>query len=423
MRAGDTMNARQILRSLLAIGLLTPLPASAGEVVDLVPEQRASWGAVNLFAPLTSLFVGPGYWYKARKIEVETVPPGAFLDLFYVRASFQKRYEQAEAPVTVLLPSRVEAGKRDSVMIRALLDGYRQQEVRVPVRSRQNKVVIELSPLPNSLLAVTHRYFAGRASLAFLTKEALAFRVQKSSDGFSLVLTGTGEGRDAEGTIDGVSSPLVNSLRAQQLGEDLVVRVALTEAGADDKVEVRSRQAFDPVRGVHTFGLDLVPADGGREAVRRAKAALIRIRPQDVTGCALAYDTTLREQLEAAALSRALAPDGSFTDPYLREAMKRLGKLSPDGVITLTDGSTFLGSAPIELMAAASRSAEVVGYLAMLRRFVAELEPPASRRQTLRGLIAPELAVERFDSVVDVAESSERSCLARGAISGVAEQL
>jgi hypothetical protein len=405
------MSARQILQTVVAFGLLMPLPAGAREVVDLVPDERASWGATNIFAPITGLFLGgPNYWYKAREIEVETVPPGALLDLFYVRASFQKRYEQADAPVTIRLPSRVEAGKRDSVTIRALLDGYGQEEVHVRVRSRKEKIVIELSPLPNSLLAVTHTYFAGRASLAFLTKEALTFRLQKGSDGFSVVLTETGTRSGAGGAVAGLSSPLVKAVGARQLGEDLVVRVVLTGRAVDDELDVRSRQNFDPVRRVHTFALDLVPKDGGVEAVHRAKAALARIRPPDVTGCALAYDGALRERLDIAALSRALAPAGSFTDPYLREAMKRLGQLSPGGFVTLTDGSKFHASAPIELTAALSQSAEAVGYLAMLRKFVDELEPPESRRQILRGLVAPELAAERFDAVADLAESRERSC-------------
>jgi hypothetical protein len=408
------MSARHILLILVAVGLLMPLRAGAGEVVDLVPDERASWGATNIFAPITGLFLGgPNYWYKAREIEVETVPPGALLDLFYVRATFQKRYEQAEAPVTIRLPSRVEAGKRDTVMIRALLDGYRQQEVHVRVRSRQKKVVIELSPLPNSLLGVTHTYFAGRASLAFLTKEALNFRVQKVSDGFSVVLTETGTGSGVDEELEGVSSPLVESLSARQLGEDLVVHVVLTGEADDGELDLRSRQAVDPVRGIHIFALDLVPADRGAEAVQRAKAALARIRREDVTGCALDYDGALRERLDAADLSRALAPAGAFTDPYLREAMKRLGQLSPGGYVRLTDGSKFLASAPIELMAALSRGAEVVGYLAILRKFVAELEPPASRRQTLRGLVAPELSAAHFDTIADFAESRERSCRSR----------
>jgi hypothetical protein len=60
------MNARQILQTLVTFGLLMPLPAGAGEVVDLVPDERASWGATNIFAPITGLFLGgPGYWYSA----------------------------------------------------------------------------------------------------------------------------------------------------------------------------------------------------------------------------------------------------------------------------------------------------------------------------------------------------------------------
>ena len=72
------------------------------------------------------------------------------LDLFYVRINFQKGYEQTDAPATVVLPSRIEAGPRDSLTIRALLDGYRQREVHVRVRSRETKVHIDLEPLPNA---------------------------------------------------------------------------------------------------------------------------------------------------------------------------------------------------------------------------------------------------------------------------------
>jgi len=409
------MSTLAILFSLLAAVCWLPQAATAEEVVELIPSQRPGLSATNVFAPFTSLVLGPSYWYKQREIRIETVPAGAALDLFYIRASFQKGFEQATAPVTVLLPSRVEAGKRDIVTIRALVDGYRQTEVRVPVRSRQTEVLIELEPLANSLLAVTHTYLAGRGSLAFLTKEPLAFRVQKRDDGFSVVLNGTGMAPTAEGTIEGVASPLLQSLTARQLGEDLMVRVTLPEAARDGSFEIRTRQSHDAVRGLHSFALDFVPSDGGVESVHRAKVALARIGISDVGGCSLAYDAALREQLEIADLARALSANGSFTDPYLREAMKRLGQLSKDGLITLTDGSRYRASAPIELVAAASQSAEAVGYLAMVRSFVAELEPPASRRQALRGLLSPELSVVRFDAVADAAEALELVCRAGAA--------
>jgi hypothetical protein len=406
------MMPMRAVRALLAALLLLPA-AARGETVELIPEDRAGWGAANLFAPITGLFLGgPGYWYSQRKIEVETTPPGAMLDLFYVRASFQKRYEQAEAPVTILLPSRVEAGPRDSVTIRALLDGYRQQELHLKVRSRTKKVMIDLSPLPNALVALTHTYFAGRATLAFLTKEALNFRVQEGADGFSVVLTETGRAPDADSTIEGMGSPLISSVKAQQIGEDLVVRVALTESARDGQVETRSRKAYDAVRGLHNFALDLVPPDRGARGVNRALEALSRIQEHHVEGCATVYDEALRQQLDPAALARALAPKGAFTDPFLRAALKRLGEVSSDGVIMLNDGSGFRAAVPIELVAAASQAAQAKGYLALLRQFVAELEPPDYRRQTLRGLIAPEVGMSHFDTILDVAETRERRCLA-----------
>lgn len=415
------MNLRPGLPLLLLAALLAVTPASAGERIELIPEEAAALNAGTAFAPVTGFFLGgPGYWYKKREIEVDTVPSGGVLDLFYVRASFQKAYEQADAPITLVLPSRASAGPRDTVNIRAMLDGYQQTEVRIPVRSRTKKVVVELEPLENTLQAVTHRYLAGRGTLAFITTEALTFRIQERDDGFSVVLVGTGKSPEADGTIEGASSPLVESLRARQLGQDLVVRAVLR--GGFSASQARSRQHHDAVRGVHVFALDLIPRDGGVLAVQRAKESLARLRASDFAGCALAFDAAMREGLELAALNRALGPDGSFTDPFLREAMKRQGELSPGGVVTLLDGSAFRTAAPIELMAAASESAQVKGYLAFLRAFVADLEPAEARRSALRGLIAPELGVEDFDAVVDAAEASERSCRAGGS-SGESEQL
>jgi hypothetical protein len=76
----------------------------------------------------------------------------------------------------------------------------------------------------------------------------------------------------------------------------------------------------------------------------------------------------------------------------------------------MRDGSRFRVSAPIELMAAASQPHEALGYLALLRRFVALLEPADESRSTLRGLVAPELSPERFQAVVDEALARERRC-------------
>ena len=77
-------------------------PAASEELqsVELVPDDRAGWTLTNLFAPITGFFLGgPGYWYSPRRVEIRTTPPGASLDLFYVRRSFQKAFEQADASI------------------------------------------------------------------------------------------------------------------------------------------------------------------------------------------------------------------------------------------------------------------------------------------------------------------------------------
>jgi len=410
------MTASRPLLFPLLVCLLVAAMARAEELetVELIPDDRAGWSARDLFAPISGLLRGdPGYWYDAREIEVRTTPPGAALDLFYVRSNFQKGYEQADAPALLVLPSRIEAGRRDSITIRAFMDGYRQKEVSVRVRSGEEKIVIDLEPLANSLVAVTHLYLADRASLGFLTKEALTFRVQNREQGYSVVLLQTGNTPEATGGMKGVHGALVASLRAQQLGEDLVVRVGLTDRARDASVALRSRQGYDPVRRLHNFSLDVVPEDGGATSVRRAHAALARVEPQQVSGCAARFDGVLREQLEPAALARALAPQGAFTDAYLRAAMKRLGEVSPGGAVVLIDGTTYRTSIPLELVAAVSQAAEAKGYLALLRHFVEELEPPLYRRGTLRGLIAPEVSPAGFETMMDEAEAAEQRCLAR----------
>jgi hypothetical protein len=381
---------------------------AAVPTVDLVPEDRASWRPRNLFA-----WLRPGHNFEVRSILVETSPEGAMLDLFYVRSNFQKRYEQAEAPARVLLPPRVEAGPRDALVVRAFREGFRQKEVSVRVQSSEDHVVLELEPLPNTLLAASHVYLAGRASLAFLAKEALTVRVQNGDDGFSVILAETALAQDVEPALSGMASPLVRGVESLQLGEDLLVQVEMPPQQRAD-YELRSRQMRDELRDLYVYSVELIPTDGGVESVRRAREALARITPSDTTGCTRVFDDTLRQQLDAAALARALAPRGAFTDPYLRAAMKRLAEVSPGERIEMTDGSSYTGSS-LELAAAMSQAAQARGYLALLRAFVRELEVPANRLDTLRGLVAPESGAQAFADEFANAERRESSCRGGGA--------
>jgi len=377
--------------------------ADAIETVVLKPDRPSSWRPSRMFA-----FLRPGHNYSERSVEIETTPSGATIDLFYIRANFQKRYEQTESPARVILPNRAEAGPRDAITIRAFAEGYRQKEVSIRVASKQDKVSIDLDPLPNSLVAVSHTYFAGRASLAFLTKEPLTVRIQNRDPGFNVILAETAKGSELGDSLDGIQSPLIDRVESLQLGEDLLVQVKSPPGRPE--VQLRARQSREELRDLYVYSVDMIPADGGVEAVRRARQTLAHITAEDVGGCAAAFDASLRGSLDQAALSRALAPRGAFTDPYLRAAMKRLGEVSDGGRIALVDGSAFNAANPIELAAAMSQPAEARGYLALLRAFVSEFEGGQQWGETLRSLLAPEIGATRFNEILREAEAAERSC-------------
>jgi hypothetical protein len=381
------------------------------EVVDMQPESPPSWSPRNLFMPLTSVFVGgAGYWYDERELVIDTTPSGALVDLFYIRSNFQKLYEQAETPVTVILPPRMESLERDALMIRALAPGHQQRSLTVKVHTRKKEIVLDLDPLPNRLEAVAHRYFAGRGSITFMTAELLEPRLQKRDDGFSVFLAEAGMSEAADATLSSIENALIEETFGQQLGEDLAVRVTLRAESAD-AIELRSRQAYDAARELHVFAIDLVPADAGAAAVEGALRALARIEASDLSPCSLRYDAELRGRLDAGALSRALEPRGEFTDRYVRAAMRRMGEVAPGGSVEFLDGSRYRPSVPIELDAALSQAGSAIGFLAILRAFSEHLEGEHAR-EALRSLIAPELDVAGFADRIEEARGAERSCLA-----------
>lgn len=407
------MAKTQFLGFLLLTLVALPATSAERETIELIPMERSGWTIGRLFAPITGLFRGgPGYWYGERSLEIDTSPPGANLDLFYVRDNIQLRFERAESPILLRLPTRIEAGRRDAVAIRAILDGYLHEEVQIEVRSLDTQLTIELTPLPNRLEAMTHAYLSHRESLKFLTSETAKFLLREMSDGFSIVLEKTGYSEGASRNMRGVSSDNIKSLRAEQLGEDVVVRVQLHDAD-QGRLDLRSTRNYDPVRELHHFTVEMVPTEGNAAVLARSVDALNHVQHSNVYECALDFDRSMRSQLDPEALARALAPSSGFLDPHLQLALQRLGELSPDGLIALVDGSKFRASLPLDLAAARTQSAEAVGFLSLLRAFVAELEPPEHRRNALRGVIAPELDSERFDAIFEIADSLERRCSAR----------
>jgi hypothetical protein len=407
--SGESTVRRRVAIAAIALlaGFASASVARAEDHVELIPNEKAGWSPANIFS-----FARGGY-YSDRKLRVETSPPGAKLDLFYVRASFQKRYEQATAPVVVDLPKRADAGKRDSVTIRAALDGYKIETVHVPVRGDQDEITIDLKPLDNTLTAVAHTYFAGREGLTFLTKVPAQVRVQKSSDSFTVVLTQTaGEGRET--SLDGIKSPLIESITANQLGEDLMLQVKLTPGNDPKGMELHQRESQDAVRGLYRYTIDL----GGSGNVDRARGALGSLGSGDVTGCAAAFDSTLRRKLDPEQLNRALSPRGDFTDPYVRAALRRLGEVSPGGMIHMEDGSAFRPGVPIELAAAATQAASAKGFLALLRAWVRVLEPEPYRNEALRSLVAPEMDRASFSKALGAATAAGCGATTAGAEGG-----
>lgn len=413
-------NGWRVLASLLGLALACPLGCASApleavdsgvEVLDLRPARPSDWSFRHLGAPFVALLRGPDYVYAPRRIHIETTPSGGYLDLFYVRSGFQKRFEQAESPVVVILPSRLDAGPRDSFTVRAFAEGYRQESVTHKLSERFEEIALDLSPLPNRLDAVSHRYFAGRSSVAFLTPVALTFRVQEADDGIAVILNETALAPDAREAVEAIRSPLIAEGYGQQLGEDLMIKLVLSDSAARESIEVRSRQRYDAPRDHYEFALDLVPADSAAQSVEQALDALAALQPGDVTGCALAFDDTLRGGLDPGALARALRPRGAFTDRYLRAAMRRLGEVSVDGVVDFTDGTRLRPSSAIELEMAVSNAATARGYLALLRSFVGRLEAdPAHRDSALKSLVAPELAASRFEAALEDARRSEGAC-------------
>ena len=394
---------------LLAVSPVANATAEDLEIVELKPRDTASWSPASLFSPITSLFRGgPAHYFGEREIVIRTTPPGAALDLFYVRRSFQKAFEQGDAPCRLVLPSPSSASEHDTIKIRAFLDGYSQKQVSLPVRGTEDEVLIELDPLSNSLTSATHLYFADHARFGLLTEEAVVARNQTATDGFSLILLQTAATPDALASLAQVTNPLVSAIRPQQLGEDLVLRFVLTETA--DSEAIRNLQEYDAVRRLHRFTVVVEPKGGAGDTVTRSLAALERIRPRDIDSCAQRYEDELRKRLEPAALARALDASQSPIARYLRAAMRRLGDVSPNGTVTLADGTVYSTASALELSAAMSQASEVIGYVAVLRAFVRELERESYRVETLRGVIAPELAPSRFSAVVGQGVAAEQAC-------------
>ncbi|MFI5316498.1 MAG: hypothetical protein ACHQ6T_12420, partial [Myxococcota bacterium] len=262
MRTVSTLFACALLGIPLIAGSASVRADGTVNQVELIPSERAAWTPKNLGIGLTSVLGGWSYWYDQRKIQVETVPSGAELRLYYIRSNFQKRFEHSQSPALVTLPPRVDMTYKDAVKFHAIADGYLAQEVSYDAQKVPDHVVLQLEVLPNSLVFLGHTELAGRTSLILRTTQPPDVRMSKNTSirGFQIALTKTALKLDGKPQGGGH----VTGLDAIQLGEDAIVRV---ETDAQD-LEVRSRQSFDAVQQQHVYVFDIVqpgtaaPSDG-----------------------------------------------------------------------------------------------------------------------------------------------------------------
>jgi hypothetical protein len=375
------------------------------EEVRLVPESIPRWGLRNITAAVTSLFGARDYWYAENIVLIDTAPAEAQVDLFYVRANFQKMYVRARSPVLVTLPSRISATNRDALIIRVSAPGFSTGEESYKIGKAPEELVVTLEPVPNALVLVSHAHIGGRTTLTLRMTERPEFRVMKSrgSSDFSLVLAETAS-RLEDSPLP--SGGLVRELAVTQLGEDLVVRV-----GTDNPdVEVRSKDSYDAIREEYLFILDL-SAPGSRpptpERIRRDVAGA-RFSLNDP--CNGRFERTLRDTLDPDQIGRGIRSTGTLAQLYRREVMLALGRLD-QGRVRTVGGERFRTGSALELELAMQNAAFVEGYMALLGAYArTTADPPTA----LRSLLVPDMAPAGFAPLYKSAETVWKACRRAG---------
>ena len=381
---------------------LNPHAEFTSSGIAMKPDAIAQWA--NLLPALAR----PWHYFPERTISIETTPPGALLDLAYLRHGSRLMFEQVRAPLEVELPSRFVARRDDSLNIHAFVPGYEPVRLTAPLHGDTERLQIDLEPIANSLEIVAYRYLAERGALTLLTHAELDVRVSTTSGDYYVVLPGTALGEAAAEVLDSLQSPQIESVRTIQLGRDLLLQLRLGREARDERPALRIFTGFEAARQLHRTVLELSHPEV--RTTRLALDGLAKIRPDAVSGCALRFDAALRWGLEPTELARALTPSAGFLDPVLRAALRRLAELSEGGALRLADGTRLRPEVPLEFEAALGQAHEVEGFLALLRALAAQMARADERTALLRGWVAPELDQGSFEERAAKAERSEQEC-------------
>lgn len=397
--------ARSLIRvcAALAAALSFAGPAARAEEtrVSLTPERAAAWRTASLLDALRDGAREP------RELRIVTSPPGAQLELAYLRDGARLAHARGAAPLVATLPGRALVGAGDRVVVRAEHSGFASKAVAFGAHDAAPSLRIELSPLPATLLAVSLLELGNQSRFELRADRPLGARLATTSRGWRLVLAGVAANAEVGGQIEALHGRAFERARLHRAGGDWIVE--LTRAPSETR-EPRLLRRDEPVRTVSRLALEWVGERAARGAPPEARAALDGATRGAFDACGAAFEEVLLATLGMEALARELAPRSAFTDAYVAAALERIAARSPSAELALRDGTHLRFDSPLARASAATRAAEVRGLLIAIRALAEELAPPGAAQRTLHAWLAPERAREDFAVSLAQAGDAELRC-------------
>ena len=211
--------------------------------------------------------------------------------------------------------------------------------------------------------------------------------------------------------VASIRDPLLALLRAQQLGEDLVVRLDWSPAVLAEPARVRHFATVDPVRGVYRTRIEIVQPALAADRAERLNAVVRSLELAELGACRDTFERAVRAGLEPGPLASALTPHTSPEGPVLRAALRQYAVASQENALRTLGGEILRVTSPLELEFALTRASEIDGYLAWLERLALNLEPGEDGTLAYRTLVAPTLAPAHFEELYRTAAAARARCL------------
>jgi len=389
----------------LALALSCAVPcASAEERVALAPERAPPRSASRVLASLRDGAREP------RELHIETAPPGAQLELAYLRAGAPLAHARGAAPLVATLPSPALTGEDDRIRVRAELAGYAPHELALDARELSGRVRVELAPLPRRLLAGSLLELGEHSRLELISDRALAARLVRTQSGWRIVLADVAASDDVRARLEALRGEAVASVRVRVVGTDWIVE--LTQASGERRSPRMTRKE-ETVRSASHLALEWLPEGGEERALARARDALAGLDADDLGSCGAAFEDGVAASLGRETLARSLAPSGAFTDAYVALALDALAAASPRAELVLRDGSRVVPSSQLARAGVAARAAEVRNLLVAVRALTESLAPRGDSQRALHAWLAPERTPEDFAASYERAADAEARCRGR----------